>query len=159
MTVNPSLTLPPSAIDETRDGLHVRLPAALAAIDAVDDLVAAWLTRMAVAVDLFAVRIVLREALLNAVLHGCGADERLTVELDLACGHDGLTISIADPGEGFELHSLGALNVTGDGGRGIPLMRLYTDAVTYSEHGTQVRLFKRYAATPGDDTPKGDSHV
>lgn len=50
----------------------------------------------------FEVEMALREALANAIVHGCGNDETKSVQCSVACEEGGdLTFVIRDPGEGF----------------------------------------------------------
>lgn len=100
----------------------------------------------------FDIFIALQEALANAVLHGCRNDPSQTVHCLIEIDPSALTITIRDPGPGFDPYGAApstdaGTNVTSHG-RGICLMRSLMDDVTYRQGGTEVQLRKLRAA-PG----------
>jgi serine/threonine-protein kinase RsbW len=96
----------------------------------------------------FEIEMALREALANAVLHGCKSDPAKQVECTLACEEgDGILIIVRDPGKGFDpltvQSPLVAENILSDHGRGIFLMNLMMDEVRWERGGTEIHLRKR----------------
>ncbi len=131
---------------ERGNKVQMRMPAVLEDIDELDDRVVAYLTARRVPVDIFAVRILLREALMNAVIHGSGKDTRKIVHAELELDSEGLTLLIRDSGCGFDWQAhAGQFNVLdGDGGRGVALLDVYADNVTYNDKGNEVVLRKNF---------------
>jgi serine/threonine-protein kinase RsbW len=93
------------------------------------------------------VEVALREALANAVLHGNKRDTRkkVLVSCRIRPGKE-LSIVIRDEGNGFDPANIpdatsvdGAISETG---RGIRLMKLIMDAVSFAHGGCEVRLQK-----------------
>jgi serine/threonine-protein kinase RsbW len=92
----------------------------------------------------FAAELLVREALTNAVLHGCGADPRKQVRCTLRLRGTRLFISVSDDGEGFDWRA--ERNSTADlwdcSGRGMELLRQYADRVRFNNKGNVVTLIK-----------------
>ena len=92
------------------------------------------------------VLIALQEALANAVLHGCRNDPSKTVFCRVEVDSGAYTITIRDPGPGFDVAA--ATHATEAGanytphGRGIILMRSLMDDVVYRNGGAEVQLRK-----------------
>ncbi|MCC7293289.1 MAG: ATP-binding protein [Phycisphaerales bacterium] len=131
-------------ITDTSSGFRVQMSSRLDLIDRADELLAQRLLSDTSNLDAFAVRILLREALLNAVLHGGRQGEDSPIDLDVAFDADGLTLTVADRGPGFDWRRrLDRLDVLADGGRGIPLMGIYADEMQYDSGGNRLTLRKR----------------
>ncbi len=110
---------------------------------AIMDFVTPYCGSEAVEIDIF---IALQEALANAVLHGCGKDPSLAVHCRVEIDRAAITITIRDPGPGFNPEVATQLTESGgnlsSSGRGICLMRSMMDQVTYRNGGTEVQLRK-----------------
>lgn len=96
----------------------------------------------------FEIEMALREALANAVLHGCKSDPQKRVECTVACEEGGgVLIIVRDPGKGFDPLSvqspLVAENILTEHGRGIFLMNMLMDEVRWERGGTEIHLRKR----------------
>lgn len=133
----------------TDNRLRVEFPAELERVDTVDDVAAAFLADRQVPVDVFAVRLLLRETLSNAVLHGCSSDNALHVRFELRIEADGVALVTSDPGPGFDwrrVQSAGEMDASG--GRGLPLMDAYADDVSFNEVGNVVSLRIPLRAAP-----------
>jgi serine/threonine-protein kinase RsbW len=90
-----------------------------------------------------------REAIVNAVVHGNRYNARKKVHLAVASGPDHLAVTIGDEGEGFDLASLpdplAEHNLLQQSGRGIFLIRAFMDEFEVRRRvpgGTEVRLVK-----------------
>lgn len=89
-----------------------------------------------------------REAAVNAVLHGNGYDSSKRVTVSYEGTEDGLTIKIADQGKGLDPESipdpLAPENLLKQSGRGIFLIRAFMDEVKFRQlnPGTEVTLVK-----------------
>jgi len=96
----------------------------------------------------FNIEIALREALANAVLHGCKSDPSKRVECTVASeAGGGVLIIVRDPGSGFDPlkvpSPLVAENILSDHGRGIFLMNMLMDEIRWERGGTEIHLRKR----------------
>jgi serine/threonine-protein kinase RsbW len=95
----------------------------------------------------FAIETALREALANAVLHGCKEDATKQIHCEVSWNEDGgIEILVRDPGEGFDPDSisdpLNHENVLADHGRGIYLIRHLMDEVEHVDGGREIRMRK-----------------
>ena len=97
-------------------------------------------------VNCFAAELLVREALTNAVVHGCGADPDKKVHCALRLRGRKLLIAIQDEGDGFDWRALsGALPSFADcSGRGTTILRQYADQVRYNDRGNLVAMIKRF---------------
>ncbi len=96
----------------------------------------------------FEVELALREALANAIIHGCKGDKEKNIQLCVACDpQGGLLIVVRDEGPGFDpnkVHSpLHGENIFSDHGRGIYLINQLMDEVTFDKGGTEIRMRKK----------------
>jgi serine/threonine-protein kinase RsbW len=97
-----------------------------------------------------AVQLALREALNNAVVHGNRLDVRKLVHVRCRCKvGKGIALIVSDEGEGFDARSipnpLAVENLEADHGRGIHIMRLAMDQVSFTQGGNEVHMYKRPA--------------
>ncbi len=95
----------------------------------------------------FEIDLALHEALVNAVVHGCGNDPSKKVELCVACDEShGVLIIVRDPGPGFDPSSIPdpvtGQNIYSDHGRGIFLVNLLMDEVHFERGGTEIHMRK-----------------
>ena len=102
--------------------------------------------------DLHALGMAVREAAVNAVVHGNRYSAKKKVHLKVSREPDRLTIVIADEGEGFEVNSipdpLASENLLRQSGRGLLLIRAFVDEFELRPRqpgGTEVRLVKYLA--------------
>jgi len=96
----------------------------------------------------FDIEMALREALANAVLHGCKSDPGKRVECTVACEESGeILIIVRDPGVGFDplnvQSPLVGENILAEHGRGIFLMNMLMDEVRWERGGTEIHLRKK----------------
>ncbi|MFB3815455.1 MAG: ATP-binding protein [Terriglobales bacterium] len=136
-----------------RDGIVVRLdmdfPATPAAITPVVDTVLAVVRDQGCAKGKeFEVETAVREALANAIRHGCGSDPTKQVRCCVACDElHGMLIIVRDPGPGFDVRNLPdptmAENLYSEHGRGIFLINQLMDEVKIERGGTEIRMRMR----------------
>jgi anti-sigma regulatory factor (Ser/Thr protein kinase) len=91
------------------------------------------------------VEIALREALANAIKHGCNNDPTKNVQCCVALEEDGeLLIVVRDPGPGFDVSAvpdpLVGAGLTKNSGRGVFLINQFMDEVRYEDEGREVRM-------------------
>lgn len=95
-----------------------------------------------------AVDVALREALANAIRHGCRGDATQYVRCAFAYGEgDEVLLVVRDPGSGFDPavvpDPFDAANMLNHGGRGLLLIRALMDDVQFVDGGREVRMRKR----------------
>lgn len=127
------------------------IPGTLDALDSVLEKTLEFIQSMPCAPDEAEdIRLALREALVNAVLHGNRSDptKRVVVACFCECEEGGgLLLVIRDEGAGFDPNQVpdptGAEAIHSWHGRGIFLMRHFMDEVRYEHGGSEVLLRKR----------------
>jgi serine/threonine-protein kinase RsbW len=106
--------------------------------------------------EVLSIGMAVREAAVNAVLHGNAYDPAKKVTLELKSNSRDLTIAIRDQGKGLDVASIpdpcAPENLLKQSGRGIFLMRSLMDEVQISpsQTGTEVKLIKHIPAKSGD---------
>jgi serine/threonine-protein kinase RsbW len=93
------------------------------------------------------VELALREALSNAMLHGNRLDGRKLVHIRCCCEWGkGVFLVVRDQGQGFDPNTvpdpLAFENLNSEHGRGIHLMKVAMDEVSFERGGTQVHMRK-----------------
>jgi serine/threonine-protein kinase RsbW len=93
------------------------------------------------------VELALREAVSNAMLHGNRMNVRKLVHVRCCCdGTEGVFIVVRDQGHGFDPNKvpdpLAVENLTAEHGRGIHLMKMAMDEVSFQGGGTEVHIWK-----------------
>jgi serine/threonine-protein kinase RsbW len=96
--------------------------------------------------DLFAIKLALEEALVNAVKHGNKLDKSKTVRVSYRISDQRADVTIEDEGEGFNPAELrdpcAEENLERCCGRGILLMRAYMSNVVFNTRGNKVTMTK-----------------
>jgi serine/threonine-protein kinase RsbW len=96
--------------------------------------------------EVFHVKLVLEEALLNAIKHGNKMREDRKVDISVALENNKLIIIIHDEGEGFNHEKVPdpthEENIERTSGRGVYLMKQLMDEVTYFNGGRSVKIVK-----------------
>ena len=99
------------------------------------------------------VELALQEALNNAVVHGNRLDARKLVHVRCRCKvGNGISLIVSDQGQGFDPSAvedpLSVENLEAEHGRGIHLMKLAMDEVSFDRGGTEVQMCKSIARNP-----------
>jgi serine/threonine-protein kinase RsbW len=94
----------------------------------------------------FAAELLLREALANAVDHGCHGDPARQIRCSLRLGDNRLLIAVEHDGEGFDWRAAWdhPATILERSGRGIEILRKYASRVRYSDTGNAVTIIKRF---------------
>jgi anti-sigma regulatory factor (Ser/Thr protein kinase) len=100
----------------------------------------------------FQIELALREALANAIVHGCNNDPSKKVECCVACTESSdVVILVRDPGEGFipsaVPNPLAAENIHSTHGRGIYLINQLMDEVSFEHNCAEIRMRKAAGAS------------
>jgi serine/threonine-protein kinase RsbW len=101
----------------------------------------------------YQIELALREALANAIVHGCENDPAKKVECCVACTESSdVMIIVRDPGQGFDPQTapnpLAGENLNSTHGRGIYLINQLMDEVSFERNGAEIRMRKVVAASP-----------
>lgn len=100
-----------------------------------------------------AVELSLQEALSNAVIHGNRMDAHKLVQIHCQCElGKGVSIIVTDHGQGFDPKAVpdpvAIERLEAEHGRGIHLMKLAMDEITFERAGTEVHMRKGPARSP-----------
>jgi serine/threonine-protein kinase RsbW len=143
----------PDRVEFDPEGLHsrrsIRFAGRLDAISAAVDQLMGEVRAMECSKGKeFEIETALREAIANAVRHGCGNDGAKEVEAWVGCDESrGMLIVVRDPGPGFDPATIPSPilghNVFRSHGRGIYLINELMDEVSFESGGTEIRMLKR----------------
>ena len=94
----------------------------------------------------FLAELLIREALNNAVFHGCGADPQRDVRCRLRLRGRRLVVSVHDDGAGFDWRAAvqkppGAAEVSG---RGISILLAFATRIRFNKRGNHVTIVKQF---------------
>jgi len=95
----------------------------------------------------FEIETALREALANAVVHGCKGDPGQRIQVAVGCDESrGMLIIVRDPGSGFDPRDIPSptkgKNLFRSHGRGIYLINELMDEVRFEKGGTEIWMRK-----------------
>jgi serine/threonine-protein kinase RsbW len=97
--------------------------------------------------DIFAVRLALGEAIINAFRHGNQGDPSKVVRVAYVVTSDEAVMEVEDEGAGFDPNQvpdpLDPQNERRVSGRGLFLMRVYMSGVNFNREGNRVTLYRR----------------
>ena len=96
----------------------------------------------------FEIETSIREALANAIVHGCEGNRDRTVTISVGCDESkGMIIVVRDPGAGFDPSKLPSpvvgQQLFSDHGRGIFLINQLMDEVQFRDGGTEIWMRKK----------------
>jgi anti-sigma regulatory factor (Ser/Thr protein kinase) len=122
--------------------LDVSIPSVLSEIEAVCLKTQHALEVRGFTDTLFAVELLLREFINNAILHGNQSDPARMVRIILTLEGTRLGIGIEDEGSGFDWKKQHGLIPDNDitSGRGLAIGKFYAEAVSYNPVGNRVEL-------------------
>lgn len=132
--------------------LNMVIPADTKAASAVCDGVMQVVREMKLAAGKeFEVEMALREALANAIEHGCQGDPSKSIQCCVAGDESGdVLIVVRDPGPGFDPAQVPdpreGDSLLRDSGRGIHLINEFMDEVRFAEDGREIQMRKRGGA-------------
>ena len=126
--------------------LRIELPATLPAMEEFSMEFRRWSQVLLGRSNCFAAELLMREALTNAVVHGCHTDPDRRVRCCVRLREHRLVIAVAHDGEGFDWRvALGnSAHFEDCSGRGIEILRTYANRVRYNERGNVVTMIKRF---------------
>lgn len=135
----------------TGEKTQLKIPSRIDMIDRVASLANEIATRCGFDAEaIFGIELAVREAVINAVVHGNREDESKIVEVAFTDAVNALMITVRDFGAGFDPESIPdptrEENLLKPSGRGMFFMRTFMDEVTWQHHpegGMIVRMTKR----------------
>ena len=94
----------------------------------------------------FALELLVRESLVNAVAHGCHEDARRKVRCAIRLRDGRMTIVVRDDGCGFDWGSLWhrEAGLAQASGRGLEIIRRYATRVRFNRSGNTIMILKRW---------------
>lgn len=100
--------------------------------------------------DVFAIRLALEEAIINAIKHGNKLDASKQVAVEAVVTDDEVDITVQDQGAGFRREEVPdptlEENLEKNSGRGILLIEAYMTGATWSDDGRRLHMHKRREA-------------
>jgi len=122
---------------------HWKYPASMENIDRICSEAAAVFDQYLLNTkDRFAIELLMREALNNAVIHGCQNDTSMSISCGVKITPGEVTIEVADGGKGFDWHSA-PCNPSEPGcenGRGMSIYSFYASSIVFNDSGNCVIL-------------------
>jgi serine/threonine-protein kinase RsbW len=102
----------------------------------------------------YQIELALREALANAIVHGCNNDPTKKVECCVACTESSdVMIVVRDPGQGFSPNAVPDPLAAENHGRGIYLINQLMDEVSFERNGSEIRMRKVAGASVTETSP------
>lgn len=129
-----------------KNELRAELPATLEAIESFCAEFQHWRSETCPELDAFSAELLLREALTNAVVHGSANDRTGRISCVVRAKPGRIIMAIQDAGPGFDWRSAWHRDAfsTDTRGRGIGILRRYSNAVRFNPKGNSVTLIKRF---------------
>ncbi|MBN1931618.1 MAG: ATP-binding protein [Desulfobacterales bacterium] len=125
--------------------LSIKFSACFQHIDQAVEEIKRFLTENGLEYKSFGIVLSLREALLNAVIHGSNQNPYKMIQFKLHLNVTGLIIEIEDQGPGFDWKTF--LNrkwqSTMESKRGLAIMKFYFSNITYNNKGNKILLKKQ----------------
>ena len=140
------MTRPPAKHVAPHDGneLLLSIPSSLAAIEPLCEQIRSLLERRRLQPMQFAVEILARECLNNAILHGNQGLPDSKVKFALRIGKRAICLRVADEGPGFDWRRQRQKCVpaqTAVNGRGLLVASIYAQRIAFNRRGNQVTLW------------------
>ena len=131
--------------------VQIELASNLDEIDQVCLLAMSLLTKCNLQRFHFAVELVARELLNNAILHGNKQNPEKLVGFNLFVGRRWIRLQITDQGEGFNWRQARRLppDISAESGRGMAIARVYGQRVHFGDSGRRIEVwFDRNSISP-----------
>lgn len=130
--------------------MRITLPATL---DAIEEFFVEFRRRSNALIgrqNCFAAELLVREALTNAVVHGCGSNPVKQVRCSLRLRGSRLFIAVEDEGEGFDWRATRSsrADIPDGSGRGMEILHRYANRVRFNDKGNVVMMLKQIDRGP-----------
>jgi anti-sigma regulatory factor (Ser/Thr protein kinase) len=129
-----------------RSGVRRKLPAAREAVDQFCGELRIGLLAELPPSERFAIELLLREALMNAVVHGAHDERTAQIHCEIRPVAGGMKIRVADGGRGFDWRTCrDRVPVPlGESGHGLHILHRYASRVQFSGIGNQVEITRMF---------------
>lgn len=136
----------PLSITENESTITIKLPSTLKNIDLTSNEMKLFLSKMEItdSADVFAIDLVMREGMTNAVRHGSKGNPDKIIKFTLEYKNKTLVMEIEDEGDGFNWQNQknNEANIEDDHGRGFSIMQEFFTEYKYNEKGNKLTLIK-----------------
>ncbi|MCM8537654.1 MAG: ATP-binding protein [Lentisphaeraceae bacterium] len=128
--------------------IHITTSGGLESVSDVVSEAEGFLKESGVALDFYGFKLVLHEALNNAIIHGNEGSESLEICCDLEIFDNCLEVTISDEGNGFDVETVLKNSESKDcglleeGGRGFSIYDIYNYTYAFLENGQRIQLTK-----------------
>jgi anti-anti-sigma factor len=131
-------------LTHTAKGISFSFPAAAEGVEMFIAVVHGFLAEEGLTNLAFDVELLSREALVNAVQHGCGGDPKMTVRASLELEPGRLVLEVTDEGPGWNWRNMPEIapEPSDESGRGLFIIRKYADSFNYNDAGNALRIIK-----------------
>lgn len=121
-------------VSRRTNGFDISSSATLKNIDRADEETKIFLWRMGLGTETFAIRLTVRECLLNALQHGSSGNPNKIIKYRLRLEDNIVMIEIKDEGDGFDWSGYMGKKaaLTSDSGRGLAIMMNYCSEIEYN---------------------------
>jgi len=125
--------------------LRAEIPASQDAIESFCWDFQQWLSREVSSRDAFACELLLREALVNAVQHGCAGIPEQRIRCVVRGGKGRILIAVSDPGPGFSWASRLAFipEAEATSGRGVSIYKNYATRIRFNSAGNSICIYMK----------------
>ena len=125
--------------------LRAEIPASQDAIESFCWQFQQWLSREVSTRHAFASELLLREALVNAVEHGCAGVPEQRIRCVVRGGKGRILIAVSDPGPGFDWASRIAFvpEAKATSGRGVLIYKNYATRIRFNTAGNSIFLYMK----------------
>lgn len=133
-----------NALHQGETDLCLTIPSSVAAIEQVCEQIRSLLARRHLADMEFAVEILARECLNNAILHGNHGIPDARVRFGMRVGRKLICLRVTDQGPGFDWRSAVRHSLPSDSaveGRGLMVAGIYARRIAFNRRGNQVTLW------------------
>lgn len=136
-------------ISKDLNSLEIYFCSTMDNIDRADTETRRFLNEMDLDCESFAICLVMREGLTNAVKHGHFFDSDKIVRYSLRVRYQSLIMEIEDQGEGFDWRAIRKREMPPDAehGRGLAIMEQYSNGLWYNYKGNKLIVKKKIKKT------------
>lgn len=141
----------PGAAQAAGNVLEMALPARLKDAEAFIAALRGFLSTRSLEALSFALELLAREALVNAVRHGCQGDPARTITVRLSILRDRVRLCVSDQGPGFDWRNTPCTlpSPSCETGRGLGIMKKYADTMEFNAAGNTVCVTKMLPVKEG----------
>jgi serine/threonine-protein kinase RsbW len=124
------------------NGIKLAFFATLENVDKAAKEIGKFFTSVGIKRKTFNIILCVREALINAVTHGSGRDDKKNINFELKLEGNNIIIEVEDEGEGFDWRTCLSKGLPSkeESGRGLAIMKKCFAEIKYNEKGNRLTL-------------------